>query len=379
MVTANHVFKSTGSKTVSLCVRDEIGAESCESISVSVAEEVSLAMSVQPTVGEVSVGETVSYQVELVNLEPDIVGNGLVAREVTANFELPPGLTLTDTATGGASCTSGDNMVSCTLGDMEPGDSEVMNIAAINNGSAIFNDDQGFNVVAMTTTDSTKEFYLGYALTTVLADQTDSDGDGMYDVYELANGLNTSTDDSEEDSDGDGLSNQAEFIAGTSANDADTDDDGISDGWEFDNGLSPGLASDAMLDFDEDGFSNLDEYLADRNPNFDEDSGNRLVPVLSLFDDKYLSIPAVQIGTDFYDLELELSGTDPVIFELIGFQQRPIQVEVADANTFDLNSLALKAPVAQVLGELYSLEFVLISDAPVQLQLTAADASTVTP
>lgn len=59
---------------------------------------------------------------------------------------------------------------------------------------------------------------------------TDTDGDGMPDAYENANGLNPLTNDAGEDPDSDGLTNLAEFTAGTNPRLADTDGDGILDG-----------------------------------------------------------------------------------------------------------------------------------------------------
>ena len=65
----------------------------------------------------------------------------------------------------------------------------------------------------------------------------DSDGDGLPDYWELANGLDPfSSDqngngirDDQDDFDGDGLSNIAEFLAGTNPMDATTRDDGVND------------------------------------------------------------------------------------------------------------------------------------------------------
>ena len=83
---------------------------------------------------------------------------------------------------------------------------------------------------------------------------SDSDGDGIEDIWDncpsVPNPVQTDTDD-----DGDG-----------NACDADDDNDGMPDDWEIANFLNP-LVDDALDDADRDGYTNLEEYLEDTDPN----------------------------------------------------------------------------------------------------------------
>jgi len=68
----------------------------------------------------------------------------------------------------------------------------------------------------------------------------DTDGDGLANAWETANGLNPfDPDDASADADGDGLTNGREYSAGTDPNKTDTDGDGVSDKTEIDRGQNP--------------------------------------------------------------------------------------------------------------------------------------------
>lgn len=91
----------------------------------------------------------------------------------------------------------------------------------------------------------------------------DSDGDGLYDNWEVANGLDpTDPTDATSDPDNDLLAATDEFLLGTSENNPDTDGDGIPDGDEYALNMDPLDPSDAGKDFDGDGVTNLQEYVA---------------------------------------------------------------------------------------------------------------------
>jgi hypothetical protein len=98
----------------------------------------------------------------------------------------------------------------------------------------------------------------------------DSDSDSMDDKYEVDNGLDPiDPSDGVADYDGDTLTNSEEYSLGLNPWNPDSDLDQMPDNWELDNGLNP-LVNDANQDPDEDGKSNLDEFLAGSDPQFAE-------------------------------------------------------------------------------------------------------------
>jgi hypothetical protein len=92
--------------------------------------------------------------------------------------------------------------------------------------------------------------------------KTDTDGDGLTDLQE--NFLGTNPNDA--DTDNDGLTDGDEvFVHYTDPNNADTDGDGLPDGWEWNHFGS--FAEDGNGDYDNDGATNLQEYLNGTDPN----------------------------------------------------------------------------------------------------------------
>lgn len=103
---------------------------------------------------------------------------------------------------------------------------------------------------------------------------SDTDGDGLSDYLEGLAGTGVDDQDSDDDGLQDGMEdtnrNGWKDAGETAAVDPDTDSDGMDDGWETTYGLNP-LGDDANGDKDGDGFTNLEEYQADTNPD-DENS-----------------------------------------------------------------------------------------------------------
>ena len=116
----------------------------------------------------------------------------------------------------------------------------------------------------------------------------DTDSDVMNDYWEILYGLNPLSDDSAEDPDGDNVPNIVEYILDinplsndtdldglndydeiydyyTSPKYEDSDSDGMIDGFEAEYGLDP-LVNDAENDEDQDGITNLMEFLYGTNP-----------------------------------------------------------------------------------------------------------------
>lgn len=75
---------------------------------------------------------------------------------------------------------------------------------------------------------------------------------------------------------------QSDFAVAEAQSMTDSDGDGIPDAWETANGLDPNDASDASSDADSDGLTNLEEYLLSTDPNNADSDGDGLNDLLDI-------------------------------------------------------------------------------------------------
>ena len=295
---AQHVYETPGARTVQVCVTDSGQLPGCDSTQITVEPLINLGIGgsvyAEPladdeiTQQQIDDDEDFTYELTIVNEKPS-VGTGLTAAAVVLEFELPAGLAYGVIEISRGTCRLDGSALVCALGDLEPGAEVTVTIEAFGPGNLIYNDDfdiEGLLKTLSPALEKELEFIVSVEL---VSDTVDSDGDDMTDAYETAYRLDPTQDDAGGDFDGDGLDNLREFELGTSPLDtdsdgdglsdfdedadgitdptkADSDDDGMPDGWELDNGLDPAFAGDGDEDGDGDGLTNVAEFENDSDP-----------------------------------------------------------------------------------------------------------------
>lgn len=111
--------------------------------------------------------------------------------------------------------------------------------------------------------------------------ESDGDSDGMQDTWEITHFGNKDRDGTL-DYDDDGLSDLKEYLAGTDPKLKDTDGDGMPDSWEVQHNLNP-LLNDADEDGDTDSYTNYEEYLFGSDPNLKNLTKDERSALISLY------------------------------------------------------------------------------------------------
>jgi hypothetical protein len=120
VVHARHVFDTAirgAQRTVEVCVTDLSSAETCDDVPVDVVPMTDLAVFERDAPRAVAVGQPVTYEIGLSNLEGEN-GAGIPATGVTLEVELDPRLTLLGIA--GASCVADGPRQVCAIPDLPP-------------------------------------------------------------------------------------------------------------------------------------------------------------------------------------------------------------------------------------------------------------------
>ena len=200
----------------------------------------------------------------------------------------------------------------------------------------------------------------------------DSDNDRMDDNWETLNGLDpTNPEDAQQDFDVDGLTNLDEYLLGTLANNPDSDNDSLGDfeevntygtspvledsdedlmpdGFEVEHGLNPLNPNDGLVDSDNDGYNNTEEFKYGTNI-FDNISYPTLVEITfesgdvpnDWFQPEYAT-------TNWYVTGLTAAeGSNSLASQAIGNDQAAI---IAFTNEFAEGRLSFSAKVSSEAG-----------------------------
>lgn len=245
---AAHTWETTGTRTVQVCVTDPGGLQGCAESTFEVERLASLGVAGliyvdplpegEPSLQEVPDGTAFTFEVIAANGEPS-AGDGVTAQDVTLELDLPADLEVGNPVPTQGQCSRSGLAVRCALGALAPGAEARITMAMRGPGNLVYELARDFEATLSTSSAAINPDVGLLASVELIADTSDTDGDGMSDAFERTHGLSPAVDDAAGDPDGDGLANGDEYAHGTSPRVADTDGDGVHDGDEVAAGTDP--------------------------------------------------------------------------------------------------------------------------------------------
>ncbi|GJM11193.1 MAG: hypothetical protein DHS20C11_34690 [Lysobacteraceae bacterium] len=143
-LSGSHVYTALGPRILQLCVSDQIIVDddgnkmidpvnsltSCSNTTVNVIEAVDLAINAATSTERLLAGETIEYDIELKNLEPE-AGVGVFATGVAAKVELDTAFDPSSIAvSGSAGCQISGRVVDCNFGALAAGSIRQVQVSA---------------------------------------------------------------------------------------------------------------------------------------------------------------------------------------------------------------------------------------------------------
>lgn len=236
---ADHVFDSIGPVDIQACFFSGQDTPPCQLLTAEVEELVNLHtwMSDSPLETE---GNYMDVQLRVENMQPQgwagLPAANVQLNQVTDPEIVVPGAEISSIVSQSGACVLTSGTLFCSDTSLAPGEFFDATVRVTRTDSSPLIYDLGLPVVFDVTTSSQalEDEYIMLRWLTFTADATDTDMDGMTDVFEQVYELDANNPgDAAADADNDGLSNLEEFEQRTNPRNRDTDGDGIEDPQDY--------------------------------------------------------------------------------------------------------------------------------------------------